>query len=146
MRILLTIICLLAVWPVLAQEPDTVVDTTGFFGWLKPYVVELVSIIIAAAIAWATKKFHDLTGIQIESKHREALQSALTNGAKLVLDKLPVGVQFDVKSAAVASGIRYVLESVPDAVKYFDLTPEKIGELLKPKVVAPPAVIVEPPA
>lgn len=134
------ILAVLMSWPALAQ--DTIVDTAGFFGWLRPYVVELVGLVIAAAITWATKKFHDLTGIQIEAKHREALQSALRNGANLALDKLPSGGTIDVRSAPVAAAIRYVLESVPDAVKYFELTPDKIADLLKPKLVAPPPVIV----
>lgn len=136
----LTLLAIMFSFPAWAQ--DTTVDTTGFLGWLRPYAVELMGLVIAAAIAWATKKFHDLTGIQIEAKHREALQSALRNGANLALDKLPGGGTIDVKSAPVAAAIRYVLESVPDAVKYFELTPDKIADLLKPKLVAPPPVIV----
>lgn len=122
--------------------PDSVVVFDGFLGWLRPYVMELLSVIIGACVVWATKKFHDLTGMNIEAKHREALQSALRNGANLVLDKIPDHVAIDVRSTAVAKGIDYVLGSVPDAVKYFELSPEKIAELLKPKIVAPPSVVV----
>lgn len=137
-----TMLALLMSWPALAQ--DTIVHTEGFFGWLRPYVVELVGLVIAGAVTWATKKFHDLTGMQIEAKHREALQSALRNGANLVIDRIPVGGPIDVKSAAVASAIRYVMESVPDAVAYFNLSPEKIADLLKPKLLTPPPVVVVP--
>lgn len=121
--------------------PDTVVEFEGFFGWLRPYVVELVGLVIAGAVAWATKKFHDLTGINIEAKHREALQSALRNGANLVIDKIPTGGKVDVHSAPVAAAIRYVMESVPDAVNYFGLTPDKIADLLKPKIAVPAVVV-----
>ena len=139
------LLLLVAVPVAFAQTPDTTVDTSGFFGWLRPYAVEIMGLVITTAIGWATKKFHDLTGIEIEAKHREALQSALRNGAKLVIDKMPQGGTIDVKNPAIASGIRYVLESVPDAVAYFDLSPEKIADLLKPKIVAPPIEIVTNP-
>jgi hypothetical protein len=122
---------------------NTTVEFTGFLGWLTPYLVELVAIVIAGAVAWATKKFHDLTGITIEAKHREALQSALNNGAKLIIDRIPATGTIDVKSPAMATAINYVIKSVPDAVAFFGLTPERIGELLKPKLMVPPAVLVE---
>lgn len=136
----LTLIAIAFSFPAWAQ--DSTVDFGGFFGWLRPYAVELMGLVIAGAIAWATKKFHDLTGIEIEAKHREALQSALRNGANLAIDKIPIGGSIDIRSPAVAAAIRYVLESVPDAVKYFELTPEKIADLLRPKLFAPAAVVV----
>lgn len=126
-----------------APVAPTVVEFGGFFGWLRPYVLELVSLVIGGAVLWASRKFHQLTGIEVEAKHREALQSALRSGANLAIGKIPTGGKIDVHSAPVASAIRYVLESVPDAVAYFELTPERIGDLLKPKLVAPAAVVVK---
>lgn len=95
----------------------------------------MISLLIGGAVLWATKKFHDLTGINIEARRREALQSALNNGASLVLDKVSTPDTIDIRSPAVATAIRYVLESVPDAVAYFGLTPERIADLLRPKIV-----------
>ncbi|MCM0751599.1 hypothetical protein DEA98_10370 [Brucella pseudogrignonensis] len=46
----------------------------------------------------------------------------------------------DVKSAVLAAGIDYVLKSVPDAVKFFGLTPERLGDLLEAKLQVYPAV------
>lgn len=147
MRIVLAFVFLviiaILIAPAFAQ--DTTVEFGGFFGWLRPYLLELVAVVIGAAITWATKKFHDLTGIEIEAKHREALQSALRNGAALVIDRLPDGAVVDVKSPGIARGVRYVLESVPDAVKFFNLTPDRIAELLVPKLVSQPAVVIEAP-
>lgn len=128
-----------------AFSQDSTVEMGGFLGWLRPYVMEVVTIVIGAAITWASKRFHDLSGMEIEARHREALQSALRNGAALVVDRIPVDVTVDVKSPALARGIRYVLESVPDAVEFFGLTPDKIAALLLPKVVAQPTVIIESP-
>lgn len=118
----------------IAFAQDTTVQFDGFLGWLRPYLLEALSLLIGAAVLWATKKFHDWTGITIEAKHREALQSALTNGANLALERLPPH-PVDVHSANLANAIRYVLDSVPDAVAYFDLTPERIAQLLRPKLV-----------
>lgn len=117
-----------------AQEISTTVDIP-IWDALRPYVIEIVSIIVAAAVAWASKKFHDLTGIEIEAKHREALQSALLNGANLIMAKYPKGgVSFDTQNEQLSVAIRYVLNSVPDAVEHFKLTPDFIGEMVKAKI------------
>lgn len=121
----------------LAQAADTTVTLDGFLGWLRPYLLEAVSLLIGALLLWATKRLHDWTGISIEARHREALQSALTNGAALALAKLPKGGAIDVRSQPVAVAVQYVLESVPDAVGYFGLTPKRVTELLVPKLVSP---------
>jgi hypothetical protein len=140
MRLILILTFALLTLPAIAQ--DTTVELEGFLGWLRPYAVELLGLVIAAAVTWATKKFHDLTGIQIEAKHREALQSALRNGANLVIDRIPNTGKIDVKSAPVSAAIRYVLESVPDAVAYFELSPDRIADLLKPKLATPTTGVV----
>lgn len=66
---------------------------------------------IVALIAAFCGLFKQWTGIQIDDKHKNAFQSALANGAKLLL--LPGGT--------IDEAIDYVMRSVPDALKRFDI-------------------------
>ena len=71
--------------------------------------------------------FKQWTGIQIDDKHKNAFQSALTNGAKLLL--LPGGT--------IDDAIDYVLRSVPDAVKRFDINDrDDIRTYLEPHLLS----------
>jgi len=77
------------------------------------------------------------TGITIEANHREALKSALMNGTRYAIAKAtPTGIMVDLRNSTLASGVQFVLDSVPDAVAYFGLTAEDIERHLAPKVSA----------
>lgn len=120
-----------------AQETDSSVSLDPFISEVMPYLLALLSAVATAALAWITKKVHDWTGITIEARHREALQSALMNGARAAMAKVvPKGVAVDINNVAIREGVKFVLESVPDAVAYFGLTPADIEKHLTPKLVA----------
>jgi hypothetical protein len=126
--------------PAFAQavaSPATTVNFDPFIAEIMPYVLALASAVIAAGVAWITRKVHQWTGINIEAKHREALQSALTNGARAAIGRYtPGGVAFDMKSVPIKLGVDFVLHSVPDAVKHFGLSEADIEKHLMPKLVA----------
>lgn len=131
-------VCAMLTIPIAAFAQDAAVPVEKITGILQPYLVEIVSVLIAAAVAFVARQVTKITGIQIEANHRDALQSALENGARLILDRLDqqvAGKTINVKSAPLADGINYVLASVPDAVTYFGLTPDRIGDLLRPKLI-----------
>lgn len=120
--------------PAFAQS--TIVDGASIFGAWKPYITEIVGIGVAAIIGLLAKLLKDKFGLDIEARHREALQSALTNAAGTVIMKIGdvAGVaHFDAKNAAVAEGVSYVLASVPDALRYFGLTEAKLREMIEAK-------------
>lgn len=80
----------------------------------------LVAVIAALIYRW--------TGVQIEQKHMLALQSALQNGARLLL-----------KGKTVDDAIDYVERSVPDALANFRARDRpRIAELLAPHIAALP--------
>ncbi|CZT36377.1 hypothetical protein [Rhizobium sp. 9140] len=91
----------------------------------------LFDFIVIALLSAISAVFYRWTGIQIEAKHRDALQSALANGAKLLLQ--PGGSADD--------AIDYVLRSVPDALKRFGkLSRPDIHSLLEPHILALPTL------
>jgi hypothetical protein len=130
---------LLVAFTVPAFAQDTTIDGASIFGAWKPYIQELVGIVVAAILGWIALLAKSKFGIDIEARHREALQSALENAAGLAVGKLDryLGeVKIDVKNPALAEGVEYVLASVPDALKYFGLTPERIRMMLLAKIGA----------
>lgn len=114
-------------------------DTTVRVGdILSPWVEMLmsaVSVIIGGVLlyisTWVKAKF----GIDIEARHREALQAALQNGAGLVLAKVSNkvdSVTIDMRHPLVKQAVQYVMESAPDAIQNFGLSPQQLAE----KVIA----------
>ncbi len=110
----------------------------GFFESVNPLLFNLVSAAIAVGVGYAIKRFTDWTGIAIEAKHREALQSALENAARLAIGHLEsklVGKPVDRSNPALLAATKYVRQSVPDAVGFFKLTDDKITDLISPKLI-----------
>lgn len=92
---------------------------------------------VAAAVGWATVKWHQWTGYQIEARHREALQSALGNGVRAGLHALRQQRGYALVTSTTTGPLldyaqAYVEQSVPGAIKHFSLTPERIRELAVP--------------
>ncbi|WP_157928941.1 hypothetical protein [Pararhizobium haloflavum] len=134
----------LLIGPAFAQEAgDTVVGLGGFFGALSPFIAEVAALLVTALVGWIMVRLNGLLGLQKEGKHREALQSALMNGVFAGLHYVEAKADkatIDVRSAVLAEGIRYVERNVPDALKFFKLTPDRVRELLEAKL---PAVEVD---
>lgn len=78
---------------------------------LRPYVSEIVSILIAAAIAWVAAAAKKRFGIDMQSKHRDALHTALTTGSLLAIDRKLTGDE------ARRLVLDYLHRSVPDALR-----------------------------
>lgn len=121
-----------------AQEtPSTSINIGDLFApWLE-MLVGAVAILIAALLSWITAMIKQKTGIDIEARHREALQTALTNAAGLVLSKVKDSVadkDIDVRNALIRDAIVYVNQAAPDAVKRFGLTPQNLAEKLSAKL------------
>lgn len=121
--------------PAFAQT--TTIEGASIFGALKPYITELVGIFVAGVLGYLATLVKAKFGLDIEAKHREALQTALTNAAGLLIakgDGLAAGINFDVKNPIVAEAVNYALKGAPDAMKYFGLTPERVRDMLAAKV------------
>ena len=92
----------------------------------SPILMELATLFILALVGALVELVRRYTGISIEAKHREALQSALQNGARLLLSGL-----------TREHAIDYVAASVPDALKALKVNDRgRIGDLLGPHISA----------
>ncbi|MFG6080996.1 hypothetical protein ACEUZ9_001611 [Paracoccus litorisediminis] len=94
-----------------------------------PGLLDLIGLVIAAIIAWGTKKAREKWGIEIEARYREALQSALMTGARLALARQLTG------SAAIQIILDHVRDvGAPDAVRHFDLDAGALTNLAEAKL------------
>ncbi|MFB2553355.1 hypothetical protein [Ensifer soli] len=87
---------------------------------------DLIDLLISVILGVALLYWRRWTGIEIEAKRREALQSALSNAAKLLL----------LDDGDMDDAVFYVRRSVPDALAYFGLDDEDIETYLAPKIAA----------
>ena len=76
----------LCAFPVAAQTADGSVLET-----IRPMLLEIISLIIVAVVAWVGKTAKKKWGIDIEARHREALHWALYTGAQLALKQQLTG-------------------------------------------------------
>ena len=93
-----------------------------------PHFLELVGLALTGIIGWAASKARQKWGIEIEARHREALQSALLNGARLALKHELTGKE------AIDLILRYIRQSVPDAIIGLDARPDVLTDLAKAKM------------
>ena len=93
---------------------------------VSPILMEVATLFILALVGALVELVRRYTGISIEAKHREALQSALQNGARLLI----AGLTRD-------HAVDYVLRSVPDALKALKVDGRaRVDELLGPHIAA----------
>lgn len=98
---------------------------------------------ITALVAWVAMVIKNKFNIDIEAKHREALTAFLNRQASSLVAKGAVkvqGLKVEVGSDALAVAANAALHSVPDALKFFGLTPESIQKQILDLLPQQPAV------
>lgn len=131
---------LAAAFFVLVSAPafaQTEVALQGLYTVLQPYLLAVVSVVATAIVGWLAELLRRKFNLDIDAAHRDALQTALTNGAGLLIGKAGsavAGKKLDLKSVALAEAVNYVLQAVPDAIRHFGITPEAVAEKLQAKL------------
>jgi hypothetical protein len=97
----------------------------------------VLPVLAVAILGWLAAVLKQKWGVDvrnslmtIEARHRGAYQSALRNAAGFVIAHIGANgkIGFDVANPVLASAINLLIAGVPDAVKAFGLTPEKIAK------------------
>lgn len=116
-------------------DASTSVDVGGIWGAVQPVITAVVTALIGYVSLALVSLLKQRTGIQLDDSMRDSLQTAVTNGAGLVLNKLGNQLQgktVDVKNSFVAEAVNYVIKAAPGAISHFGLSPDDIAH----KVVA----------
>lgn len=90
---------------------------------LEPTLLELAATGVTAIIGWAALEIKRRTGLEVEEKHRAALERAIMSGVMALADR-------DDTTNAADAVEAYVRESVPDAIKALKPT----GAVLRRKI------------
>ncbi len=136
-----------------AQAPrDTTVAIAPWWAVVEPFIMPLVSAIVAGLLAWLSTEVKRFLGIKIEAQHREALHSAVMSGVAAALTRMSKSAQdarIEIKADVVRDAILWAERSVPDAIKALGVTPEDIANLAAAKLSilaeAPSAIPTKPP-
>ena len=91
-------------------------------------ILGILAPILTALIGWAAAAINRKAGLEIDAKHREALQSALLNGARLAMSKQLT------RQAAVDLVLSYVKDSVPGALEHFTPSAKVLTDLAEAKL------------
>lgn len=131
----------------LASMASAQTTSTGstVFDLFRPYLVEVASIFVAAVVGYLATTLKAKLGVDIEAKHREALQAALTNAAGLVINRaggMASAIRLPTQNPLILEGVDYVVKSAPDALKHFGITPAAAGGILTQKLEAKIGVMV----
>ncbi len=138
---LIALVCVSA--PAFAQ--DTTVNLGGWWGALRPYLQDVIALVVAGVIGALAKLAYTLTGINIEKRHRDALHSAVMTGVSGAMNFIGAkanDMTIDVRNRVIADAIRWAEKSVPDAIKALGVTPDALTQLASSKI----AILAEAPA
>lgn len=125
-----------------AQTPST---GSALFEIVRPFLVEIASVIVSGAVLWLVGTVKAKFNIEIDARHRDALQAALTNAAGLVINRaggMAGALALPSRNPMIIEGVDYVVKSVPDALKHFGITPEATSAVLAEKLEAKIGVMV----
>lgn len=138
-------------FPAFAQDTGSRVSLLPFVDAVMPYLIDLgltAMFVLAAWVATALKKKLGVdieAGLRtIEANHRDALHSALASAvAALVAKAPPDSLSFDAGSRELADVLRYVRDSVPEALAHFQPSDALLAKLARAKLSDHPLKLLE---
>ncbi len=117
---------------------ETILDLSGVFGWALSFAVMLIGGATSWALKMAASYLKAKTGIELDDNTRkylnDAIQKGLQYGANRVERLLHEHSKIDVKRELIATASRYVLEAVPDALEKFDITEERLVNMIEARL------------
>ena len=115
---------------VLLAVPAAAEDSpaAGLVAAVTPLLIDLLAIVLMAALTWAAAWGKRKFGVDIEAKHRDALHSALMTGARLAAARRLTG------PGALQLIMDYVRKSVPDAMATLAPSQEVLTDLADAKL------------
>ena len=114
--------------PTVVPLPAAAGSLDAFIAAASPGIIDLIGLTLTGIIGWAAAAARRKWGIEIEARHREALQSALLTGAHLAMKHELTG------KAAIDVVLGYIKQSVPDAIGSLNPSTEVLTDLAKAKL------------
>lgn len=115
----------------------------AFSGGLLDALLGAISAAIAALVAWVAMVIKHKFNVDIEKAHRDALTAFLQRQASSLVASGAVrlqGLKIEVSNAALAGVANTAIHAIPDALKFFGLTPEVLQKRIVDLLPQQPAV------
>lgn len=141
-----------------AQEAPGRVSFSPILQTAIPYVIELfltgMFVLASLVAAWVKRKWNidaEAKIREIEARHREALHSAIASGVGNLIARhaLEKKLEVNVGSESLAYILRYIRDSVPDALSSLNPSPDVIAKIATREAVkiagAQPLAEIRPP-
>lgn len=97
-------------------------------GLLLPTLLQIVSTVLGVVLIRAASVAKARWGIEIEARHREALQTAIMSGIRAALTRGLTG------EAAVQAAISHASRSTADAIDHFKPLPDVLESIARAKL------------
>ena len=98
---------------------------------LTPFLLDLLAVVLTAALVLVTRQITVWTGVQIEAKHRDALHEAIMSGVESAIAH---GVETGAGTFK-AHVLAHVRASVPDAMKALKPLPDVLERIIERKAM-----------
>ncbi len=97
-----------------------------------PLLEALLMAVVTVVTGWLSRKASQYLGVQIEARHREALNEVIQSRLKQILAYAASGRRqtFYTRNEVLALVSNYVIAKAPDAVKYFGLDDDSIKAMI----------------
>jgi len=91
------------------------------------YILSLLAVVVTAVVGVVGRKLSQRFNLEIEFRHREVLQEALTQSVLFAINRARAVYKdnppIKIRNQVVATAYQYVLTAVPDALKKFGIDP-----------------------
>jgi hypothetical protein len=130
------ILCGAATMALAQTATSNAAPLTELWSAVQTWILTVVGAVVPSVIGWVSITLKNKLGISIDDSMRNALQTATTNAAGLVLNKIGNQLQGKVLDIGQIGNemVKYVLNNVPDATKHFGLTEERVAQMILAKV------------
>ncbi|WP_420411588.1 inadl protein [Roseibium sp.] len=117
-------------------------QTTVDFSPVIEQVIGGVFSVVGVAAVWLLNKaldaFKERTGIELDDQYARRLDGALWNainyGQVKAQETLAKHGKIDIRNELLANAINYAMESVPDALKHFDISQDRLLDMLEARL------------
>lgn len=100
-----------------------------FYSELLPVLLQIIAAALGVLLLRVTNVARDRWGIEIEARHREALQSALMTGIKIALSRGLKG-----EDAISEATVHALKRGSPDAIEFFGLSLDDLRTMAEAKL------------
>ena len=124
-------------WPAFALAQDaasTTVNLGDVFGDLRSTIVTVITVVVSGIVALLAAAVKKSTGLTIDTKMQERVQSAMMTGIHLGLDRVQAvadRTDIDVKSQIIAGAIQYARGYAAKDIKGLKLREYQLEDLAR---------------